>query len=80
MVLSSANEGKWFLKTWDRKRERALRDRTLYSDSDLDWLDIDSDEGTGAHRDETWEIRTTPLDPRTNDRKRDSRKRPECGD
>jgi hypothetical protein len=78
-MLSTANEGKWFTKKWNHERQRALIDRDEFDSDELAWLEIDSNEGQGAHDPDTWKVTTSPLDPETATTKYDARNRPRRG-
>ena len=73
-MQSSGNDGKYAMREWWIKRHKALIDRNLFTDNELIWLDITSDQGRGADNPETYRIYNSPSDARTIAQKRDMRK------
>ena len=49
------------------------------SDTDQTWLELSDHDVSGVHSKETYETKTTPLDPLTSARARDIRVIPERG-
>jgi len=75
-MLTENGSGKYLSRDWQRKRAEAMVDRTRFSDSELAWLEIGENDGTGKLRKETYEVETQPVVSR---RRHDVRERPECG-
>ena len=64
MVLSKSNKGKYFTRRWTRDRASAICDKTRWSSSDLDWLEISGSQGEGRDNPTTYQINVEPVDPR----------------
>lgn len=79
MVLSKQNSGKYLTREWHDKRERALKDRTLFTQEELDWLEIGPTEGLGRYRDTTYIQDTESVDGEKTGT-RDIRKEPKIGE
>jgi hypothetical protein len=82
-MLTENGSGKYLNRDWRRKRAQAMVDRDRFSDSELEWLEIAENDGTGKLRKETYEIETQPVVDlpyaATSRRRHDVRERPECG-
>lgn len=61
MVLSSLNSGKYLSGRRQREREKALKDRTGYTPSQLSYLDISGSQGGGKFNPINFEIETQPI-------------------
>ena len=84
-MLLKTNDGKYLSREWHRLREQAEINDNGFSDSDLEWLDLDPDNrnyGNTIVNPRTWEVKTDPADTRTRTGVKlyDVRKRPACGD
>ena len=58
---------------WHKMRERAMIDRTQFTEEELAWLEVSDDQGLGALNPENYKADTVPLDPITSPRMRDIR-------
>lgn len=50
---------------WARQRDLAMKDKTSFTQAELDHLDITGSQGGGVYNDDTFLLDTTPLDPST---------------
>ena len=82
-MLNENGSGKYLSRDWQRKRAEAMIDRRRFSDSELAWLEIGPNDGTGKLLKETYTVLTRPTVDypyaSTSQRRRDVRDRPECG-
>ena len=82
-MLTENGSGKYLSRDWQRKRAEAMIDRRRFSDSELAWLEIGANDGTGKLLKETYMVRTQPMVDypyaSMSQRRRDVRDRPECG-
>ena len=82
-MLNENGSGKYLSRDWQRKRAEAMIDRRRFSDSELAWLEIGPNDGTGKLLKETYTVMTRPTVDypyaSTSQRRRDVRDRPECG-
>lgn len=74
-MLSLQNSGKYLSKTFEKDRQRAMKNS---DDSELDRLELDSSDVGGVNNPDTFNIRTSPIEPTTGDKKFDVRDRDEC--
>lgn len=61
-MLTTANSGKYLYSKYHKERAKALEDRTKFSTSERNYLDITGSEGTGIYDPDTFKIDTTPVD------------------
>ena len=83
MVNSSSNTGKYLMEKWHTDRDKAIRDRSDFTDEELEWLDLDPDTlpPKGLDNPDLYKIDFDPLDPLTaRGKKLDMRDDPEIGD
>jgi hypothetical protein len=74
MVLSSANSGKYLMRSWQEKRAQALADRSRFTTEELSWLEVGADEGVISPSDDrVFVVSTQPIDPLTRPSKIDIR-------
>jgi len=82
-MLHGRGEQYWMTKTYEDDRLKALDDRTLFTDEDLDELDIEDTQGVGKYDVDTWTVKQNPFPINTSVRKKikiDVRKsRPQVG-
>ena len=82
-MLTENGSGKYLSRDWQRKRAQAMIDRRRFSDSELAWLEIGPNDGTGKLLKETYTVMTRPTVDypyaSAAQRRRDVRDRPECG-
>lgn len=82
-MLTENGSGKYLSRDWQRKRAQAMIDRTRFSASELAWLEVGENDGTGKLRRETYGVMTQPVVDypyaATSRRRHDVRDRPECG-
>lgn len=53
---------------WARQRDLAMKDKSSFTQAELDHLDITGSQGGGIYNDDTFLLDTTPLDPNTSKR------------
>jgi len=82
-MLTENGSGKYLSRDWQRKRAQAMIDRRRFTDSELAWLEVGPNDGTGKLLKETYTVQTQPVVDypyaSTSQRRRDVRDRPECG-
>ena len=54
ILLCSANTGKYLSGKYEEERAKAVEDKSLFSDEELDFLEITGVEGTGVHQEDTY--------------------------
>lgn len=53
---------------WARQRDLAMKDKTSFTQAELEYLDITGSQGGGIYNEDTFLLDTTPLDPNTTPR------------
>jgi len=78
---TSQGASKYLLKKWHEDRAKAMVDKSLFTDAELEWLEITSQDPTVSEfNDEEWLIDNQPIDPlKQTAGRHDVRKRPEAG-
>jgi hypothetical protein len=82
MVLHGKGNQAFLTKEYEKDRQRALEDRTRYSEEDLDYLEITPGQGCGATNYRKFQVWQWPFPTNTSVRSRkkiDTRKRPQTG-
>lgn len=74
-MLCKQNSGKYLDSKWHADRERGMKHS---DDTDQEWLELSDDDIGGVNNPDTFEIRTSPVDSETSDKKFDVRNRDEC--
>jgi len=82
-MLTEQDSGKYLSAEWQRKRAQAMIDRTRFSQQELEWLEVEEQQGRGQLRKESYMVESRPVvsDPfaRPNYKRYDVRDRPEAG-
>ena len=80
-MLHGRGDQKFLTKSYEEDRQKALEDRTRYTDDELTELDITADQGRGKTDYKKYQmLQWIPLDPKIRKRKRiDLRDRPQIG-
>lgn len=71
-ILTARNQF-WLTKKYDKKRQKALEDKSKYDDEQLELLDVDPDcpsEGGGRTNDDSYEFKQFPFPMDNSIRKR----------
>lgn len=61
-MLTTANSGKLLYNKYHKERAKALEDKTKFSTSERNYLDITGSEGAGMYDPDTFKIDTNPVD------------------
>ncbi len=65
MVLTKDNSGRYLTGEFARLFELGVRDRTLLSAEEIDWVGLPADLGNGKENPDTFKIQSTPIDTHT---------------
>ena len=63
--LTTQGSGKYLSAHWLRERQKAMEDKSGFTEAELEYLDITGTDGTSVNQDDTYKIDTNPVDPLT---------------
>jgi len=73
-ILNGKGDQFWLTETYEKKRHKALEDRSKFTDAQLELVDVDVDDksiGGGRTNDDTYEFNQFPFPVDTSIRKRE---------